>query len=427
MSALEWYKIDPIDLLLMREAKPFSPGDGSWAKGQFPPLPITVFQALRSATPWQENSRDHQSRRLTFTGPFLLHDSPEGETTLWLPTPQDLVCVIRRATPADGLVDELGDQAEEDFTEVATEWERTARFQPLDYENPAWKHLGLDPDFFSEGQLVPMVPPMRSQESAQQNRNDCLYRHSQPNEITQIWDTISGRPKPWIRADVLIRYLNGEVLTDAADFHEDPWDTQVLPHIKVQLGTRQVEEGEGYFTEVAIRMRSNWQLVAGISAKLNAKVVRLGGEGHRALLEHMPSPPPYWDELQAFRKPKDDCDTAYVLTPALAETTADDECFGLIPDVWKPVLRSCVGDRPLIGGGMSVFRKEVVTNDRKELKQNVAFQPQRAFIPPGTIYRFKGEQFSTELPNSSKLLPDKGGNWLTTLNSLNYGTLLWGK
>ena len=426
MSTLKWYKVDPIDLLLMREAKPFSPGDGSWAKGQFPPLPITVFQALRSATPWQENSRDRQ-HNLTFTGPFLLHDSPEGETTLWLPTPQDLVCIMPRAVLADDSADDSDNQAEEDFTEVATEWERTARFQPLDHENLAWKHLGLDSDFFSEGQLVPMVPPMRSHESNPQNRNACLYRRSQPDKNPEIWDTISGRPKSWIRADALIRYLKGEVLTDKACFCEDPWDTQVLPHIKVQPGTRQVEEGDGYFTEVAIRMRPNWQLVAGISAELDAKVVRLGGEGHRALLERMPSPPPCWEELQAFRKPKNGCATAYVLTPALAETTAGSECFGLIPHAWQSALRSCVGDRPLLGGGMSVFRKEVVTDGKKELKQNVAFQPQRAFVSPGTIYRFKGEQISTKLPNLSNLLPNEGGNWLTTLNSLNYGILLWGK
>ena len=51
MDNLQWYTIDPIDLLLMREAKPFSPGDGSWAKGQFPPLPITVFQAYALPPP----------------------------------------------------------------------------------------------------------------------------------------------------------------------------------------------------------------------------------------------------------------------------------------------------------------------------------------------------------------------------------------
>ena len=163
MTDLKWYSLDPIDLLLMREAKPFSPGDGSWAKGQFPPLPITVFQALRSATPWrgEENDRRKPENWLEFAGPFLLY-APPGETpTLWLPTPQDLVCVSSRPIAPEHSQDD--DKADDDFTETAAQWERTARFQPLDHDHAAWKYLGLDPDFFPEDQLSPMVPPMRSE------------------------------------------------------------------------------------------------------------------------------------------------------------------------------------------------------------------------------------------------------------------------
>ncbi|NJO86033.1 MAG: hypothetical protein HC818_05105 [Synechococcaceae cyanobacterium RM1_1_27] len=52
LAALHWYALDPIDVLLFRESKPFSPGEGSWAKGLFPPMPTTIFQALRSALPY---------------------------------------------------------------------------------------------------------------------------------------------------------------------------------------------------------------------------------------------------------------------------------------------------------------------------------------------------------------------------------------
>lgn len=417
MSAFNWYRLDPIDLLLMRESKPFSPGDGSWARGQFPPLPITVFQAMRSATPWQGDKSDRQSRDLNFIGPFLLYAPPGESPTLWLPTPQDLICVTSRTWSNDD------PDNTEDFTETATAWERTARFQPLDSTNPAWKHIGLDPDFFSEGELAPMVPPMYLENPNGESLNTYLR---QPDENTR--EAISGRPKPWIRADALVRYLKGEVLeadqltnnSPKADdyFHADPWDTQVLPHIKVQSGTRQVKEEEGYFTEVAIRMRPHWYLVAGISAVLDAKVVRLGGEGHRAIVEPMPAPP-HWEDLQAFFTPKGHDVIAYALTPGLAEVSED--YFGLIPKAWKPALRSCVSDRPLLGGGMSVFQKTGSSD------KSAAFQPQRAFVPPGTVYRFQSEQLSVVLPTSPRLLPDEGGTWLATLNSLNYGTLLWGQ
>ncbi|MEM8642449.1 MAG: type III-B CRISPR module-associated Cmr3 family protein [Cyanobacteria bacterium P01_G01_bin.54] len=440
MSDLNWYRLDPIDLLLMREAKPFSPGDGSWAKGQFPPLPITVFQAMRSATPWigNKSNRRQPENWLEFVGPFLLYAPPEEAATLWLPTPQDLVCVCDRKQTQDE------DPEADDFTKMAVRWKRTARFQPLDRENIAWKHLGLDPDFFPKEQLVPMVPPMRLDgegSASVQNLNTCLRKVSPVQETPEIWEGISGRPKPWIRADALIRYLKGEVIEHSDDeagaFHDNPWRTQVLPHIKVQPGTRQVKDEDGYFTEVAIRMEPHWHLVAGISIKLEAKVVRLGGEGHRAIVSLMEEAPPSWEELQTFRAPGTAQDTAYVLTPGLAEVTTDSEKFGLVPESWQASLRSCVGDRPLLWGGMSVFQrpkrpeqKAEGAQDKAETPKDIAFQPQRAFVPPGTVYRFQTGQVPTEFQSSDgepKLLPRNGGNWLDTFNALNYGILLWGQ
>lgn len=38
---MQWYVIEPLDILLFREAKPFSPGEGAWAKSIFPPVPTT--------------------------------------------------------------------------------------------------------------------------------------------------------------------------------------------------------------------------------------------------------------------------------------------------------------------------------------------------------------------------------------------------
>lgn len=87
---MHWYSLTPVDVLLFRESKPFSPGEGAWAKGQFPPLPVTVFQAMRSAIAPYATRAQRQKRDLSFLGPFLRQD----ETTLWLPTPKDLVCVF---------------------------------------------------------------------------------------------------------------------------------------------------------------------------------------------------------------------------------------------------------------------------------------------------------------------------------------------
>ncbi|MGA7937503.1 MAG: hypothetical protein WCA35_28390, partial [Kovacikia sp.] len=50
-----------------------------------------------------------------------------------------------------------------------------------------------------------------------------------------------------------------------------------------------------------------------------------------------------------------------------------------------------------------------------------ALLPQRAFVPPGTVYVFKDGP-----PPSDTLLPSMSGKQIDTLQKLNYGKLLWG-
>jgi CRISPR-associated protein Cmr3 len=215
-----WYTLTPLDLLLFRESKPFSPGDGAWAKGLFPPLPTAVFQAIRSATDAYGDTRD---RNLNFIGPFLIYEPLGAKPTLWMPTPNDLVCV------------ETVEEPEEDsnFEDRAAQWQRTARLQPCDYTHRAWKHIGFDLIQFPNDELAPMIPPSLANLAQDEDRNTVLH----PNE------RIVGRPNPWIRLDALLQYLEGECLTDPSALKEDPWSIQVIPHIKMQSETRQLRFG----------------------------------------------------------------------------------------------------------------------------------------------------------------------------------------
>ncbi|MGI2906262.1 type III-B CRISPR module-associated Cmr3 family protein [Tolypothrix sp. VBCCA 56010] len=384
---MKWYAIEPLDILLFREAKPFSPGEGAWAKGLFPPMPITVFQALRSLTKVEEAS--NKTRKLEFCGIFLLQQEPQKEPILWLPTPKDLLCVKTVNTKQ---------QPEDEKIEISKTWQRLVCLQPLNIDNPGWKSLGFDPDYFPENGLSPMIPPEASE--TEEISNNINTRGKQ--------EFISGRPEPWIKASALIRYLQGESLTDPEDFHEDPWSMQVLPHIQIQSGTRQVKSEDGYFTEVAVRLHKHWKLVAGINTTLEKTTVRLGGEGHRALVYPLDSLPG-WDEMQNFMKPSPERKKAYLLTPGLAQVKSEALVYGVFPDSWRSLLAGCVCDRPLLWGGKSVFSKTPML-------------PQRAFIPPGTVYRF--QQSTNDI---TSVLPVEGGKWLQTLQSLNYGTLLWSK
>ncbi|QDZ41602.1 CRISPR-associated protein (plasmid) [Euhalothece natronophila Z-M001] len=376
---MQWYTMTPLDVLLFRESKPFTPGDGSWAQGQFPPLPTTVFQALRSALPVYEESQ----RDLEFLGPFLMDE----ENTLWLATPQDLLCIGEKSSE---------ETPEDEYEDTADTWQETVRLIPNTSEvlvnentslSQAWQYLKSSQSF------AVMVPP--------------------PLNENQF---ICGRPQPWIKAEALLDYLQGKSLSDPNAFHADPWSSQVLPHIHMETGKRQVKAEEGYFTEVATRLHPGWRLVMACSANIEEEtVIRLGGEGHRALLSAI-APPSVWKQLEELNTPDSDRNCAYVLTPGLAQRIPHEPIYGTYPYYWQEALESYVSDRALLWGGVSQIQRQ--TKGETEF----SLLPQRAFVPPGTLYQFR------ELPErTDSLLPPQGGVLLHTLQQLNYGKLLWGK
>ncbi|NJR18751.1 MAG: CRISPR-associated protein [Calothrix sp. CSU_2_0] len=420
---MQLYRVEPVDVLLFREAKPFSPGEGAWAKGMFPPMPNTIFQAVRSqqrlptgvsltayTKPRDENSQKEASVYLNFIGPFLLQHTPT-EYILWLPTPKDLLCLCEKK---DG--DDLEEKPKDDNIEESKNWSRLVCLRSLDTTNPEWEYITYGSGSLPDTQLLPMVPP-----SASEDKDIC---DSLDERGKKEW--ICGRPKPWIKASALISYLKGENLTNPDDFHDDPWSVQVLPHIEMQPDKRQVKDQDGYFTEVSIRLHPNWQLVVATDADIKESVVRLGGEGHRALVSPLKSLPD-WDNLQAFMTRSHNSKKAYLLTPGLAQSDLEQHVYGVYPHAWANCLLSCVSDRALMWGGKSAFSQKPML-------------PQRAFVPPGTVYVFKDGVSGIDrvLPShyfkqESKAWEDNLPNlhpenkWLQTLSSLNYGILLWSK
>lgn len=398
-----WYVIEPLDVLLFREAKPFSPGEGAWAKGQFPPMPNVVFQALRSAL------KDIQD--LNFLGAFLL----DPGDNLCLPTPKDLVAIAK--VP---ITDGSNDQEEGDINKSSSDWHHTRRMQPIDKQDTAWKHICY-PNGDSENVIAPMVAPsIKELERDEKNKTQ----------------EIVTRTDPWLTATALSQYLNGESLTDPKQFREDPWDIQIQPHIKMATDKRQVAEKDGYFTEVAIRLKPGWKLVAAISKEIpNNTVIRLGGEGHRALVYQPKEFKEFaeWNKLNEFLTRSNNSTSAYLITPGLAEKA--DSVYGVYPSSWQDTLHGCASDRPILWGGVSKVsrrpssseHRQTLTKEKTEEKtgKEFAFLPQRAFVPPGTVYVFKDKP-----SQGDRLLPELYGDrtkWLQSFYQLGYGTLLWSK
>lgn len=149
-----------------------------------------------------------------------------------------------------------------------------------------------------------------------------------------------------------------------------------------------------------------------MSAELEQTVVRLGGEGHRALVSPL-TDFHAWEQLAVYQQPKEQSNFAYLLTPGLAEKQPT--VYGVYPTSWQENLTGCVSSRPLFWGGVSTIK-------RQQQDQEFALLPQRAFVSPGTVYLFNN------IPQQADyLLPATGGNWLTTFKLLNYGKLLWGQ
>ncbi|WP_265275716.1 hypothetical protein [Nostoc sp. KVJ3] len=109
---------------------------------------------------------------------------------------------------------------------------------------------------------------------------------------------------------------------------------------------------------------------------------------------------------------------AYLLTPGLALFT--ETRYSAYPQAWKQQLKGCATDKALLWGGISTLRKDKDKGDKK--REESALLPQRAFVPPGTVYIFDGE-----LPAQLQVLPEQSGRCLETFKQLNYGKLLWGQ
>ncbi len=376
-----WYSLTPLDVLLFRESKPFSPTEGSWAKGLFPPLPVTVFQAMRSALAPCVTREQRQDRDLSFIGPFLRQRAAKAtEATLWLPSPKDLQCIFDDA---------------HDRKQSAGEWKEIVRLNPIEPDDDAWSTLSFS------GELSPMV-----------------LQDSPDGEVSP--------PPPWIKADALLnKYLPGNIKAlKPSDFCDDPWQVQVLPHIHMQAGQRQVRTSVGYFTEVAVRLNAGWDLVAGLSQSVDDTVVRLGGEGHRVVMQPLGEGAIASTLEKLVAEPLsnsgEDKTVAYLLTPGLA-TTAEASIYASYPANWASQLRGCATDKPLMWGGVSTLQRKTHESEAPHF----ALLPQRAFVPPGTVYVFE-KVVDAEAVDTKALLPVGNSQWSKTFKTLNYGKLLWG-
>ncbi len=73
-----WYTLTPLDVLLLRDAKPFTPQERAWTDSIFPPNGHTIAGALRSLI----DKKDFEIK-----GVFLCREDKDKKMTLYFPRP----------------------------------------------------------------------------------------------------------------------------------------------------------------------------------------------------------------------------------------------------------------------------------------------------------------------------------------------------
>lgn len=268
-----WYTLTPLDVLLFRDAKPFTPGARAWSQSVFPPTGHAIAGALRGLL--------GSSSQLKLIGPFLCHNSK----TLYFPRPLGFV----QKTPLAPLA-----------------WNPQSHLYQALMSDPCHPQplvtLGMLTDDEDEDDDV--IPD---------SGTDGKYRQYLPYDVVRKYlETGQIDPQEW-----LVSFP-----------HEDkPWTVETRTHNAIEVGTRQVKAADGYFVENAVRLHAGWSLAIALSLEIpTPATLRLGGEGHRAILQQCDRLGEQWKKLQDLSSAnfdKKERSLAYLVTPGAFERKHD--------------------------------------------------------------------------------------------------------
>jgi len=378
-----WYTLSPVDVLLFRDAKPFTPGERAWAGSVFPPNGHTIAGAIRGLL--------GEKAHFQLKGPFFCRtdytaEQHKAQVRLYLPRPLGFV----GSTPL-----------------VPLAWnEKSPLHQAL------WDRREPCP-------LCPL-PKNRTEEEEEEDEKDSEDKYRQ-----------------YLPSDVVEKYLEkGEISPDDwlvkpdKDGEANPWTVETRPHNAMTDGTRQVKDADGYFVENAIRLQPGWSLAIGIDQEIDTPTtLRLGGEGHRAILQRCQELDKQWQTLQNLsddNRHQGERSLAYLITPGVFERIQDGKAMCRAwPWEWK--LAHTVNGNQTSGHLVSVATDRAVPiscriRDKDDDKKSIP-APQVFAAPPGSVYYLnQPEQLFAENSDSK---PGKALERAIRLHELGYSELLW--
>jgi CRISPR-associated protein Cmr3 len=368
-----WYKLTPLDILMLRDAKPFSPQERAWAGSIFPPPGHTIAGALRGLL--------GEKQDLKLTGPFLCYEEA-GKNNLYFPSPLGFF----ESTPLVPLI-----------------WKNESD----DVDNP----------LRDENQPCPLV------KSA--NTKDGDSKHN----------SAKGKPsgfKQYLPYEIVKRYLNeGKIkkedwLAKKGTNENQPWKIESRSHNSLEPGTRKVKEADGYFVENAIRLCQGWGLAIGINKQIPAPAtIRLGGEGHRTIIESCPELGEQWQDLKQISNEnflKVNKAIAYLITPGVFERWQINkhDCSRKIsvcrPYPWEWKLKDVHNNGNFVA--MSTDKPVPISCRMRDQENNQSIPAPQVFAaPPGSLYFLEKPQ---ELFQDHTTNP-RVSKW----RKLGYSEMLW--
>ncbi|OKH33820.1 CRISPR-associated protein Cmr3 [[Phormidium ambiguum] IAM M-71] len=353
-----WYKIIPLDVLLFRDAKPFSPGERAWAGSVFPPNGHAIAGALRQLI----------GDKITcqIKGPFFCYN----QETLYFPRPLGFV----NSNPLIPLV-----------------WQQK---NSLNYA------------FWDRQQPCPLLSVKNSDNSAQE----------------------SFQFRQFLPYNVIIKYLEtGKISAEDWAIQEEgedqPWAVETRSHNALLESTRQVKDADGYFVENAIRLKSNWSLAIGIDREIETPTtIRLGGEGHRAILQRCDNLSAQWETLAKLSNQNFQIggkSLAYLITPGVFERLHDNYQSICQSWPWEWKLAHITNSNQKSGQLVSVASDRAVPiSCRMQYENRSIPAPQVFAAPSGSIYYLNQPQ---KLFQESDEATKQAKRW----RQLGYSELLW--
>ena len=379
---MNWYKLTPLDILMLRDAKPFSPQERAWAGSIFPPNGHTIAGAFRGIL--------GENKDFKIVGPFLCYQNTEN--TLYLPRPLGFV--------------------------------KSVPLVPLTWETESYINNAL----WDKTQPCPLVRPHNSKDDDEDDKDDFVKCSG-----------VEAKFRQYLPYCVVKKYLEtGKIDKNdwniIKDSHEDkPWQEETRSHNSIEPGTKQVKDADGYFVEKAIRLHQNWSFAIGINHEITTPAtIRLGGEGHRAIVESCPELGKQWQELQNISRDNFQADTksiAYLVTPGVFERPHQDH-----PDHPEKRINLC---RPYPwewklkdGNFVSMSTDKAVPiscrirekeDNTKSITKSIP-APQVFAAPPGSLYYLNKPQ---GLFQDNERLANEQKNRVNNWRQLGYSEMLW--